>query len=65
MAMHVLSVFQRCSSERSDIDMGVYSGFYGSVVRRQSGLSFLVWLSMYCRGFNAARLCTPETGCRP
>ena len=59
MAMHVLSVFQRCWSERSDcssIDKGICSVFYGSVVRRLSGLSVLVWLSMYCRCFNAARL---------
>ena len=59
MAMHVLTVFQRCSSERSDcssIDKGICSVFYGSVVRRLSGLSVIVWLSMYCRCFNAARL---------
>ena len=47
---------QRCSSERSDIDMGVYSVFYGSGVRRLSCLSLPVWLSMDCWCFNAARL---------
>ena len=56
MAIHGLLVFQRCSSERSGIDMGIYSVFYGSGVRRLSGLSVLVWLYMYCRCFNAARL---------
>ena len=59
MGMCVFAMFQRCSSERSDwysIDKGICSVFYGSGVRRLSGLSVLGWLSMYCQCFNAARL---------
>ena len=59
MGMCVFAMFQRCSSERSDwysIDKGICSLFYGSGVRRLSGLSVLVWLCMYCQCFNAARL---------